>query len=132
MSFLELFQDLEKYIDNPERRWNECLRVKRGLVDTSVPGAFCKDQCYLEGALAILIQRDEIQDFKVLHCGRITLSDLTRVNRVVKPNVCTPHFLVDDAQYRARLQEIIKVNQIPINELELPKRESLLLKPPGS
>ena len=35
MSFVELFFDLEKYIDNPQTRWKFVLRVKRGLVDTS-------------------------------------------------------------------------------------------------
>ena len=44
LSFRELFEELQDYIDDPQRRWEECLRVKRGLHDTSLPGAFCKDQ----------------------------------------------------------------------------------------
>ena len=35
MSFAELFHDLEKYVDNPKKRWKYVLRVKRGLADTS-------------------------------------------------------------------------------------------------
>jgi hypothetical protein len=35
MSFVELFNDLEKYVDNPRKRWKYVLRVKRGLGDTS-------------------------------------------------------------------------------------------------
>jgi hypothetical protein len=35
MSFAELFNDLEKYVDNPRKRWKYVLRVKRGLSDTS-------------------------------------------------------------------------------------------------
>ena len=46
LSFRELYQELEEYIDDPQRRWEECLRVKRGLCDTSQPGAFCKDQVW--------------------------------------------------------------------------------------
>ena len=34
-SFVELFKDLEQYLDNPATRWKIVLRVKRGLCDTS-------------------------------------------------------------------------------------------------
>lgn len=54
MSFSELFNDLEKYVDNPRIRYRYVLRVKRGLSDTSKPGGLYKDQVYLEGALKIL------------------------------------------------------------------------------
>jgi hypothetical protein len=43
MSFVELFNDLEKYIDNPRRRYRCVARVKRGLIDTSEPGGLYKD-----------------------------------------------------------------------------------------
>jgi len=35
MSFVEMFHDLEKYVDNPKTRYGYILRVKRGLADTS-------------------------------------------------------------------------------------------------
>ena len=43
MSFVELYQDLEKYIDDPEDRWKQCVRVKRGLQDTSLHQGMYKD-----------------------------------------------------------------------------------------
>jgi hypothetical protein len=43
LSFVELFNDLEKYVDNPKKRWKYVLRVKRGLSDTSQPGGLYKD-----------------------------------------------------------------------------------------
>ena len=43
LSFVELFNDLEKYVDNPKRRWKCALRVKRGIIDTSEPGGMYKD-----------------------------------------------------------------------------------------
>jgi len=43
MSFVELFNDLAKYVDSPKRRWKCTLRVKRGLEDTSQPGGLYKD-----------------------------------------------------------------------------------------
>ena len=51
MSFVELFNDLEKYIDNPRRRFRSVLRVKRGMQDTGEHGGLYKDQVYLEGAI---------------------------------------------------------------------------------
>lgn len=35
MSFVDLFNDLAKYIDTPYSRWKFVIRVKRGLTDTS-------------------------------------------------------------------------------------------------
>jgi len=43
LSFKELFKDLETYIDDPKVRWIYCIRVKRGLVDTSKLGGMFKD-----------------------------------------------------------------------------------------
>ena len=54
MNFAELFKDLEKYIDQPERRWNGVLKTKRGITDTSKPGGLYKGKMYLEGAIKLL------------------------------------------------------------------------------
>jgi hypothetical protein len=43
MSFVDLFNDLEKYIDNPRRRLKCVIRVKRGLIDTYEAGGLYKD-----------------------------------------------------------------------------------------
>ena len=43
MSFVELFNDLDKYIDNPRRRFKCVLRVKRGLIETGEAGGLYKD-----------------------------------------------------------------------------------------
>lgn len=57
MGFVELYNSIEKYIDDRNSRWNACLRFKRGLIDTAEPGGLYKDQVYLEGAVAILAER---------------------------------------------------------------------------
>ncbi len=75
MSFVELFSDLSKYIEDPFRRWKYVLRVKRGLEDTSQPGGFFKDKVYLKGAVQILKNR-KIIDFDDLYCGKIHIEDL--------------------------------------------------------
>ena len=54
LSFVELFDDLERYIDDKMSRFKFVLRVKRGKEDTGEPGGYYKDQVYLEGAVAIL------------------------------------------------------------------------------
>ena len=54
MSFVDLFKDLVKYVDCPKQRWKICLRIKRGLTDTSQKGGLYKDKVYLEGAIQIL------------------------------------------------------------------------------
>lgn len=33
--FKELYKDLEKFVNDPDKRWRECVRVKRGVTDTS-------------------------------------------------------------------------------------------------
>ena len=43
MSFVEIFKDLEKYIDDPIARWQLTVRWKRGVSDTSQLGGFYKD-----------------------------------------------------------------------------------------
>jgi len=77
MSFVELFRDMARYVDNPRKRWKYVLRMKRGIGDTSMPGGLYKDQVYLEGAVKLLKNRRDI-NFKLLHCGKINIEDLKR------------------------------------------------------
>lgn len=77
MSFVDLFRDLEKYVNSPQSRWKFVLRVKRGLTDTSCKGGLYKDQVYLEGAVKVLYRRKEL-NFKTLLCGKLSLFDYDR------------------------------------------------------
>jgi hypothetical protein len=43
MGFVDLFNDLEKFLDDKMSRFKFVLRVKRGLQDTSQPGGLYKD-----------------------------------------------------------------------------------------
>lgn len=48
MSFSQLFQDVGKFVKDPNTRWDYCVRAKRGWTDTSQPGGFpvsCLDFC---------------------------------------------------------------------------------------
>ena len=42
-SFEKMFNLLEIFVKNPEKRFQLCLRVKRGLNETEKPGGMYKD-----------------------------------------------------------------------------------------
>ena len=114
LSFVDLFNNLEAYIDDPKKRWKQCLRAKRGCTDTSHPGGFYKDQAYLIGASQILENRHEI-DFNKLYWGKIALDDLNRpeIDRIVNSeNLMLPRFMEDMGAYRFALGVIANTNNI--------------------
>lgn len=101
MSFVELFNDIECYIDDKLSRFHYVIRVKRGLEDTSVPGGYYKDQVYLEGAVQILQDRKNL-DFHGLCCGKISLEDLRKphiAKKLKKENITIPPFMLDMERY---------------------------------
>lgn len=79
MSFVELFDDMERYVDNKHSRFKFVLRVKRGLQDTSEIGGLYKDQVYLEGAVSILKERKTL-DIYGMCCGKLCLDDMKRLS----------------------------------------------------
>ena len=98
MSFVEMFKDLERYVDNPKTRYKYILRVKRGLADTSQPGGLYKDQVYLEGALKLLEHRKEI-DWQGFYSAKFNIEDLDRkklMKKLVKENIVLPKFVEDE------------------------------------
>mmetsp|Transcript_764 Transcript_764/g.816 ORF Transcript_764/g.816 Transcript_764/m.816 type:complete len:119 (+) Transcript_764:298-654(+) len=117
MSFVELFSDLEKYIDDPKRRFKFAMRVKRGLTDTSQPGGFYKDKVYLKGAVDILKNRKSL-NFDELHCGKLSALDLLKIQegekkiKIVKEKVKLPLFLTDLPKYLKQIDEIAQTNFI--------------------
>lgn len=114
MSFVDLFKDLEKYVDSPQARWKFTLRVKRGLSDTSQKGGLYKDQVYLEGAVKVLQQRHTL-DFKALLCGKISLEDYHREQIYGILNYegqILPPFMQEMDEYLRCLDEIGKCNHI--------------------
>lgn len=112
MSFVELFTHMERYIDDPGKRFKEVLRVKRGLDDTSKLGGCYKDQVYLSGAIKILKKRREI-DFEELYIGKLSLDDYFRKDvkeKMVKTGIVLPVFLKNKEEYMAALDCIARVN----------------------
>ncbi|XP_032869304.1 uncharacterized protein KIAA0895 homolog isoform X1 [Amblyraja radiata] len=120
MSFSELFLDIEKFVENPNTRWDYCVRAKRGQTDTSQPGCFSKDQVYLDGILKILRHRDNI-DFQLLTAlGKISHEDVDRLRIIaILQNAQIPHFMQDQLRYMEQLDKIMKVNGLTDNELQI-------------
>ncbi|XP_078271123.1 putative tyrosine carboxypeptidase MATCAP2 isoform X2 [Rhinoraja longicauda] len=120
MSFSELFLDIGKFVENPNTRWDYCVRAKRGQTDTSQPGCFSKDQVYLDGILKILRQRDNI-DFQLLTAlGKISHEDVDRLKIIaILQNAQIPHFMQDQLRYMEQLDKIMKVNGLTDSELQI-------------
>lgn len=115
MSFVELYNDIERYTDEPHTRFMHVLRVKRGMEDTSLPGGYYKDQVYLEGAVAILQDRKNL-DFHGLYCGKISLEDLRKphiAKKMKKDELTIPPYMKDMDKYMEALDIISAVNHIP-------------------
>lgn len=113
-SFVELWKYLGRWVENPDKRWNICVRVKGGLRDTSKAGGFCRDQAYWAGALQLLQARDRV-DFKMLHSGRIGIDEATQ--EYADPSPALPHavlppFLRDLYEYKQKLNSIAAANFI--------------------
>ena len=83
-----------------DKRWRECVRVKRGLVDTSIPGGMYKDQIYLIGVLRILKYRNQV-DFLKLHAGYLSVKDCIRLESIIEiKDMMKPPFLEDITRYK--------------------------------
>jgi hypothetical protein len=113
--FVELFHELRAHTSDPKRCWQMCCRIKRGMIDTSLPGAFYMDQAYFKGAVEILRHLEEV-DFGRLYGGQIALQDLDKVHFLLRKEVVRlPRFL-NSAEtlktYKVHCRKLIKENQI--------------------
>mmetsp|Transcript_10727 Transcript_10727/g.19934 ORF Transcript_10727/g.19934 Transcript_10727/m.19934 type:complete len:439 (-) Transcript_10727:42-1358(-) len=118
LSFRELYEDLAQFLGgSTDERWDYCVRAKRGLLDTSQPGGFVKDQCYLTGAMEILEQRHRI-DFNALYIGKLSVVDAHRAKctgLARLESVQLPVFLQNaeqKARYHALLDEMVRDNDL--------------------
>ncbi|XP_005041368.1 PREDICTED: uncharacterized protein KIAA0895 homolog [Ficedula albicollis] len=119
MSFSQLFQDVGKFVKDPNTRWDYCVRAKRGWTDTSQPGCFNKDQVYLDGILRILRYRESIDFHLLTALGKISYEDVDRLKGLaVIENMRVPHFLQDHTRYMEHLKKIMEVNELTDEELQ--------------
>lgn len=112
-SFTELWQLMEKYVDDFERRWIVVLRQKRGLIDTSQPGGFTKDLVYFQGLVEVW-QWLKARDFDItdLYYGKLAKEDVEKaksLNPTFEPQLPS-FFTLNINEYIDSLAEIGKAN----------------------
>ena len=97
-SFAEIYAQLIRYGFDMERAWRVALKAKRGLSDTSKPGAFTKDIVYFQGYRMIQDFVDKGGNIRDLYYGKINLKDLDLVKKVkgLKPPVYLPGYLREE------------------------------------
>jgi hypothetical protein len=102
-SFVEVFNRLKQFVENPEYRWSLCVRVKRGLKDTSQLGGYTKDMLYLQGAVKIaqwLFEHD--LDSSSLYIGKVAVEDLEKCLSLITSQPLLPHWIATE-KYKEQL-----------------------------
>ncbi|XP_077977833.1 microtubule-associated tyrosine carboxypeptidase 1-like [Glandiceps talaboti] len=125
MTFEELYDHLQHYVQNPEQRWKHVMRVKRGLENPNDLGGYGKDQCYFAGAVEILRNIDNI-DFPLLYAGKLCVDETSRVKRIARMEcIKLPHFLQNVDKYKKRLRFMARLNGlIPEDERQSSRSRS--------
>ena len=92
-SFHEVYQRLRAKGVLPKTAFSIAYRVKRGLADTSRPGAFTRDHLYLKGFLEIEKYIEQGFDLKKLYLGKISITDLPEIKKL--SGIKEPKYLPD-------------------------------------
>ncbi|MFA6024629.1 MAG: tyrosine/phenylalanine carboxypeptidase domain-containing protein [Candidatus Gracilibacteria bacterium] len=94
-SFAETYDYCLKLGMSEDRALQTSLKVKRGLGDSSQPGAFTKDLLYFSGYLQVEDFVKNGGDLKDLYYGKYNLRDLALIKKIpgLKAPRILPHFL---------------------------------------
>lgn len=112
-SFSELNEYLKPYVPDREIRWTFCLRAKRGIKDTSQPGAFTKDQTYFVGAVQVFLWlKKHGFDPRTLYVGKIAIEDADTLSTISnKEEIILPSFIAKHSErYKEKVMKIGKDN----------------------
>jgi len=104
-SFRQVFEELREYF-NEELAWRITLRVKRGLIDTSKPGAYTKDYLYLHGYYEVNRFLEERGDkgLTTLYYGRIGLEHVPLMKKI--EGLKKPELTPVSEEFKRVLEEI--------------------------
>ncbi|MBW2991042.1 DUF1704 domain-containing protein [Candidatus Woesearchaeota archaeon] len=104
-SFREVFEELRKHF-NENKAWRITLRAKRGLIDTSKPGAYTKDHLYLKGYHEVkkFLQRRGDKGLTTLYYGRIGLEHVPLMKKV--KDLKEPELTPVSEEFRKMLREV--------------------------
>ena len=81
-SFVDVYQRIIELGFGSERAWRVALKAKRGIGDTSQPGAFTKDFVYFKGHKMIKDFVAKGGDLRQLYYGKSNLEDLKIIKKV--------------------------------------------------
>jgi alpha-L-glutamate ligase-like protein len=93
MSLAELYDNIKQRKLTDKSAIDICFRVKRGIGDTSRPGAFTKDYLYFSGRKKIRTFIEQGGDLADLYHGKYSLDDLASIKNISAFK--TPPFLPD-------------------------------------
>ncbi len=83
MTFCELFHYLKNtYHLDDERSFRTCVKVKRGLIDTTIKTAFTKDLVYFQGLKDIKTFLSNNHSIKQLYVGKISIKDIDTLDNI--------------------------------------------------
>lgn len=114
-SFVETWNSLEKYAQDPHRRWRIAYREKRGLEDTSLPGGYSKDLVYFEGFVDMCrwLQTNNY-DVTYLYFGKLATKDVDKA-RKLNPNYVPKlpsFFSLSPEKYAQEIKKICEFNEL--------------------
>ena len=133
-SFSEIFNVLETYVVDKEKRWTICVNAKRGLLNSSTPGGDGRVQSYFEGAVFILRNIKYI-DIQLLFCGKIAVTDHDHLKRVARRHgLIIPPFAANIQEYRSKLVKMSFRNKLKKEKLKsssFSKKQKVITKKVG-
>lgn len=103
--FRDVFNNLKEHF-NDDFAWRLTLRAKRGLTDTSKPGAYTKDYLYLDGYYKVkkFLEENGEQGLKKLYYGRIDVEQIPLISQL--EGLKEPEFLPNSEVFNKLMQEI--------------------------
>lgn len=111
-SFSEVFHTLVNHGRSEQTSWNTAVKVKRGMTDTSKPGVFSREICYLEGAIMMCKWLlDTSHERTQLYWGRLAVEELPIFTNTAGDALKLPTFIKESEKYLANVAEIQKVNR---------------------
>ena len=91
-SFCQTYNQLIQRHIKPEVAWATTMRAKRGLVNTTLAGAFTKDHLYLKGYLMVKKYIENGKSLNKLMLGKISPQDLKLIKKI--SNIKKPKYVL--------------------------------------
>jgi len=103
--FRDVFNDLKEHF-NDDFAWKLALRAKRGLTDTSKPGAYTKDYLYLDGYYKVkkFLGENKEEGLKKLYYGRMDLEQIPLLSQL--EGLREPEFLPNSEIFKGLIEQI--------------------------